>query len=102
MDWYAGDVEKLCLQLCSVENSSEGRKKRRADDDAEQSGGCDSAAAAAIVAGAWLTPQEKARSTLEICDMNSTRGFGPLLITAEANDLILEGDGAGFQVHSRP
>jgi hypothetical protein len=109
MNWYAGDVEKLVLQLCSVENSSEGRKKRRADDDAEQSGGCDSAAAAAIVAGAWFTPQKRAKSTLEICDMNITRGFGPLLITAEdlrrtlmANDLNLVGDGAGFQVHNRP
>jgi hypothetical protein len=41
--------------------------------------------------------------------MNCTRGFGLLLITAEdlgrtleANDLILVGDGAGFQVLSRP
>jgi hypothetical protein len=61
------------------------------------------------VAGAWLTPQKKARSTLEVCDMNSTKGFGPMLITAEdlartleANDLILVGDGAGFKVLSRP
>jgi hypothetical protein len=61
------------------------------------------------VAGAWFTPQKRAKSTLEICDMNITRGFGPLLITAEdlrrtlmANDLILVEDGAGFLVHSRP
>jgi hypothetical protein len=64
---------------------------------------------AAVVAGAWLTPQKKVRSTLEVCDMNSTRGFGPMLITdedlvriLEANDLILVGDGAGFKVLKRP
>jgi hypothetical protein len=41
--------------------------------------------------------------------MNITRGFGPMLITAEdltrtleANDLIVVGDGAGFKVLSRP
>jgi hypothetical protein len=41
--------------------------------------------------------------------MNNTRDFGPMLITAEdlrrtmeANDLILVGDGAGFQVLNRP
>jgi hypothetical protein len=61
------------------------------------------------VAGAWLPPQKKARSTLEVCDMNSMRGFGPMLITAEdlarileANVLILVGDGAGFKVLDCP
>jgi hypothetical protein len=61
------------------------------------------------VAGTWLTPQNKARTSLEVCEMNTTRGFGHLLITAEdlgrtmmANDLILVGDGAGFQVCKRP
>jgi hypothetical protein len=86
----------------------EGRRKRRADDIAEQGGELSSAATAAIVAGTWLTPQKKARSTLEVCNVNSTRGLGPMLITAEdlsrtlqANDLILVGDGAGFQVLNR-
>jgi hypothetical protein len=108
MDWHAGNVETLGLQLCSVENTVEGRRKRRADDIAEQGGEFGSAATAAIVAGAWLTPQKKARSTLEVYDMNIARGFGPMLITAEdlvrtleANDLILVGDGAGFQVLNR-
>jgi hypothetical protein len=41
--------------------------------------------------------------------MNITRGFGPMLTTAEdlarileANNLILVGDGAGFRVLDRP
>jgi hypothetical protein len=79
-----------------MEDSVERGRKRRADDAAEQGGELSSAATAAIVAGTWLTPQKKARSSLEVCDMNSTRGFGPMLITAEdlsrslqANDLIL-------------
>jgi hypothetical protein len=90
-------------------NPTEGGRKRKTEDIVEQDGGCSSEAAAAVVAEAWLTPQKKARSTLEICDMNTTRGFGPMLITAEdlrrtleANDLILVGDGAGFQVLNRP
>jgi hypothetical protein len=108
MDWHAGAVETYGLQLCSVENTAEGRRKRRAETVAEQAGDVGSAAAA-IVAGAWLTPQKKTRSTLEVCDMNNTRGFGPMLITAEdlartleANDLILVGDGACFKVLDRP
>jgi hypothetical protein len=109
MDWHAGAVETLGLQLCSVEDLAEGRMKRRAGDNAEQGGEAGSATTTAIVARAWLTPQKKARLTLEVCDMNNTRGFGPMLITAEdlartleANDLILAGDGAGFKVLSRP
>jgi hypothetical protein len=52
MDWLAWDVEALSLQLCSVENTIEGRRKRRADDIAEQSGEFGSAATASIVTGA--------------------------------------------------
>jgi hypothetical protein len=91
-----------------MEDPPEGRK-RRIDDAAKQVGSLSSAATAAIVAGAWLTPQKRARTALEVCTMNNTRGFGPMLITAEelrrtmeANDLILVGDGAGFQVLNRP
>jgi hypothetical protein len=90
-----------------VENPAEERRKKRADNVAEQGGDVGSASAAAFVAGAWLTPQ--ARSTLEVCDMNNMRGFGPMLIivedlarTPEANDLILVGDGADFKVLDRP
>ncbi|KAK1646516.1 hypothetical protein QYE76_064321 [Lolium multiflorum] len=104
-----GFMEELGLQLCTMANPPEGGRKRKIEDNIEQGGGCSSEAAAAVVAGAWLTPQKKARTTLEICDMNTTRGFGPMLITAEdlrrtleANDLILVGDGAGFQVLNRP
>jgi hypothetical protein len=75
----------------------------------EQAGDARSAAVAAFIAGAWLTPQKKARSTLEVYDMNNTRGFGSMLITAEdlirtlkANDRILVGDGAGFKALDRP
>jgi hypothetical protein len=92
-----------------MENSAEGRRKRKTEHDAEQAGGVSSAAAAAFVVGAWLTPQKKARSSLEVCDMNMVRGFGPMLITAEdlartleANVLMLVGDGAGFKVLERP
>jgi hypothetical protein len=60
-----------------VENSTGGRRKRRVESVAEQAGDVCSAVAAAIVTGGWLTPQKKARSTLDVCDMNSTRGFGP-------------------------
>jgi hypothetical protein len=109
MDWHAGVVETYGLQLCSVENLVERGRKRRAETVAEQATEFGSVAAAAVVAGAWLTPQKKARSTLDVCDMNITRGFGPMLITAEdlartleANDLILMGDGAGFKVLYRP
>jgi hypothetical protein len=35
MDWHAGAVETLGLQLCSVENPAEGRRERRADNVAE-------------------------------------------------------------------
>jgi hypothetical protein len=108
MAWYVGAVESLGLQLCSVESPIERRRKRGVDDNAEQGGGSSSSAAAAIVAGTWLTPQKKARSSLEVCEMNTTRCFGPLLITVEdlgrtmmTNDLILMGDGAGFQVCKR-
>jgi hypothetical protein len=90
-----------------MENPREGRK-RRIDDAAEQAGSLNSTAAA-IVAGAWLTPQKRAMTALEVCTMNNPRGFGPMMITAEelrrtmeANDLILVGDGAGFQVLTRP
>jgi hypothetical protein len=65
-------VETLGLQLCSVEDLAEGRRKRIASDDAEQGG-----LPSAIVA---LTPQKKARTTLEVCDMNNARGFGPMLM----------------------
>jgi hypothetical protein len=102
MAWHAGFVKKLGMQLCTMENSPEGGRKRKTDDFVEQVGGCSSEAAAAVVAEAWLTPQKKARSTLEICDMNTTRGFGNLRRILEANDLILVGDGAGFQVLNRP
>jgi hypothetical protein len=104
-----GVVENLGLQLCSMENPIEGRRKRSADEAVEQVGGFSSAATAAVVAGAWLTPQKRARTTLEVCDMNCTRGLGPMLITAEdlrrtleANELFLVGDGARFQVLGRP
>jgi hypothetical protein len=60
------------------------------------------------VAGSWVIPQKRARTTLEVCEMNSSRGFGPMLMTAEdlartldANDLVLVGDGALFQVLDR-
>jgi hypothetical protein len=109
MVWHAGDVEAHGLQLCAVGNPVEGGRKRRAEITAEQAGDFGSAATAAVVAGAWLTPQKKARSTLEVCDMNIMRGFGPMVITAddlartlEANDLILVGNGAGFRVLDRP
>jgi hypothetical protein len=91
------------------ENSAEGRRKRKPEPDAEQARGVSSAAAATVVAGAWLAPQKKARSSLEVCDMSRVRGFGPMLITAEdlartleANTLMLVGDGAGFKVLERP
>jgi hypothetical protein len=96
MVWYAGNVETSGLLLCSVDNS------------VEQTGDVGSTVVAAVMAGAWLTPQKKARSTLEVCDINSTRGFGLMLTTTEdlartleANDLILIGDG-GFKVPDRP
>jgi hypothetical protein len=92
-----------------MENPPKEGRKRRTDDVAEQGGGFSSVATAAVVTGAWLTPQKRARSILEVCDMNNTRGFGPMLITAEdlrrtleANVIILVGDGAGFQVLNRP
>jgi hypothetical protein len=100
MAGYAGFVETLGMQLCSVEDFAEGRGKRRADVYAEQVGGSGQDATA-IVAGSWVIPQKKARTTLEVCDMNSSREFGPMLMTAEdlartleANDLVLVGDGA--------
>jgi hypothetical protein len=90
-----------------MDNSIEGGRKRRAESAVEQTGDVGSAAAAAVVARAWLTPQKKARSTLEVCGINSTRGFGLMVITAEdlartleTNDLILVGDGAGFKAWS--
>jgi hypothetical protein len=92
-----------------MKNHVEGRRKRKAECDAEQVGGASSSATVAIVAGAWLIPQKKARSSLEVCDMNMVRGFGPMLITSEdlartleANALMLVGDGAGFKVLERP
>jgi hypothetical protein len=101
MVWDAGDVESL--QLCSMESPAEGRRKRKTEHDVEQAGGVSSVAAVVVVAGVWLTPQKKARSSLEVCDMNRVRGFGPMLITAEdlvrtleTNALMLVGDGAGF------
>jgi hypothetical protein len=107
MAGYAGFVETLGMQLCSVEDFTEGRGKRRADVYVEQVGGSGQDASA-IVAGSWVIPQKKARTTLEVCDMNSSRGFGPMLMTAEdlartleANDLVLVGDGACFQVLDR-
>jgi hypothetical protein len=61
------------------------------------------------VVGAWLTPEKKARTTLEVCDMNCERGMGPMLITTVdlartlgANALMLVGDGKGFRVLERP
>jgi hypothetical protein len=69
-----GFVETLGLQLCSVEDSAERRGKRRADVYAEQGGGSGQDATTAIVAGTWVIPQKKARATLEVCDMNSSRG----------------------------
>jgi hypothetical protein len=109
MVWYAGDVETSGLQLCSVEDPTERRRKRKPEPDDEQTGGVSSVAAAAAVAGAWLTPQKRERSTLEVCDMNRVQGFGPMLITAEdlartleANALMLVSDGAGFKVLERP
>ncbi|XP_051203399.1 uncharacterized protein [Lolium perenne] len=108
VDDNKGDVETLGLQLCSMENPAERRRKRRTDVHAEQAGGSGPDATNAVVAGAWVTPQKRARATLEVSDMNCSRGFGPMLITAEdlartleANDLILVGDGAGFQVLDR-
>jgi hypothetical protein len=105
---YAGFVETLGMQLCSVQGFTEGRGKRRADVYAEQDGGSGQDATTDIVAGSWVIPQKKARTTLEVCDMNSSRGFGPMLMTAEdlartleANDLVLVGDGACFQVMDR-
>jgi hypothetical protein len=91
-----------------VEDSGEGGRKRGAGGDVEQDGGSSSAAAAAVVAGAWLTPQKRLRTTLEVYDVNYTRGLGPMLITAEDlkrtledNELFLVGDGARFQVLGR-
>jgi hypothetical protein len=92
-----------------MENYVEGGRKRKAGCNVGQVGGASSSAAGAIVAGAWLTLQKKARSTQEVCETNSMRGFGPMLITAEdlarmleANALMLVGDGAGFKVLERP
>jgi hypothetical protein len=52
MVWDAGDVETSGLQLCSMENSTEGRRKRKTEHNAEKAGGVSSAVAAAVVAGA--------------------------------------------------
>ncbi|KAK1679563.1 hypothetical protein QYE76_040411 [Lolium multiflorum] len=73
-----------------AEDSVEGGRKRGAGGDVEQDGGSSSVAAAAVVAGAWLTPQKRARTTLEVCDINCTRGLGPMLITAEELKRTLE------------
>jgi hypothetical protein len=109
MVWDTCVVEKGGLQLCSMENSTKGRRKRKIDANAGQVGAVGSSAASAIVAGAWLTPQKKVRTTLEVCDMNNISGFGPMMITAEdlartldTNALMLVGDGAGFTVLERP
>ncbi|KAK1609994.1 hypothetical protein QYE76_033671 [Lolium multiflorum] len=103
-----GFVETLAKQLCSVEDSTERRGKRRADMYDEQVGRDSQITTDDIVAGSWVIPQKKARTTLEVCDRNNSRGFGPMLMTAEdlartleANDLVLVGDGACFQVMGR-
>jgi hypothetical protein len=108
MVWHAGFVETLAKQLCSVENSAERGGKRRADRPDEQVGRSGQIATNDIVAGSWVIPQKKARTTLEVCDRNNARGLGPMLMTAEdlartldANDLVLVGDGAYFQVMGR-
>jgi hypothetical protein len=61
------------------------------------------------VTGPGLTPEKRAKTTLEVCPMNHERGSGPLLITAadlartlRANPLMLVGDGKGFMVLYRP
>ncbi|XP_051194795.1 uncharacterized protein [Lolium perenne] len=108
VDDNKGFVETLAKQLCSVENSAERGGKRRADRPDEQVGRSGQIATNDIVAGSWVIPQKKVRTTLEVCDRNNARGLGPMLMTAEdlartldANDLILVGDGAYFQVMGR-
>jgi hypothetical protein len=109
MVWHVGNVEKSSLQSCLMENPAKRGRKRKNDDNAEPAGAAGSNASSAVVAGAWLTPEKKSRTSLEVCNLNGVRGLGPMLITAEdlarilgANALMLVGDGEGFRVLERP
>jgi hypothetical protein len=109
MDWYASAVEKGGMHPCSMGNSAERGRKRKVDDECDQAGAPCSNATSVVVTGAWLTPEKKARTVLEVCDMNCERGMGPTLITVAdpartlgANVLMLVGDGEGFRVLERP
>jgi hypothetical protein len=61
-----------------MENPAGRRRKMRTDVHAEQAGGSGPYATTVVVAGAWVTPQKRARATLEVSDMNNSRVFGPM------------------------
>jgi hypothetical protein len=109
MVWHAGDVEKSGLQPYSMENPAQRGRKRKIDNNVEKDVAVCSNATSVVVVGAYLTPEKKARTMLEVCNFNGARGLGPMLITAEdlartlgANVLMLVGDSDGFRVLERP
>jgi hypothetical protein len=84
-------------------------RKRKNDDNVESAGAACSNASFVVVVGAWLTPEKKPRTTLEVCNLNGVRDLEPMMITAKdlartlgANAFMLVGDGEGFRVLERP
>lgn len=90
---------------CSMEHSAGGDEREKLNMMVSQLviGSC---ATVAVVAGAWVTPEKRAKTQMELVIQNHVRSSGDdweitaadLARTLDANALMLIGDGERFRV----
>jgi hypothetical protein len=93
-----------------MERTTQSGRKREVANNSEHFGGISSCLTSAIVVGAWLTPEKRARTEMEVCVIKQTREHeeplnittADLVRTLKANAFMLVGDGEGFRVLPRP